>query len=109
MGAAAAQLCAWLQQGGQSTEEACAAVRSFLVALHSNQLGAPTAATAATDVPGTRPGASSSSSRRAAEDRAAAVRQVAAAAAEHCRSDPSVAVEVVLQLLVEQVGWLRVW
>jgi hypothetical protein len=86
--AASAQLCAWLKQGRQSTAEACAAVRSFLLALHS--CGPDSAASNA-------------------QGRAAAVEAVAAAAGELCRSDPAVALEVVMQLLGEEVGagWNR--
>lgn len=80
--AASAQLCAWLKQGGQGTAEACAAVRSFLLALHS--CGPESAATNV-------------------QERAAAVQAVAAAAGELCRSDPAVALEVVMQLLAEEV------
>jgi hypothetical protein len=123
LGAASAQLCAWLQHGGQGTEEACTSVRSFLAALHSQPHTAGTSGggTADGSVSGTiGAGASSNRDRAAqgaggmaaaavkcvsAEERAAAVQQVAAAAAEHCRSDPAVALEVVMQLLMEQVSW----
>jgi hypothetical protein len=86
LAAASAQLCAWLKQGGQSTAEACAAVRSFLLAL--NSCGLDSAATNA-------------------QERAAAVQAVAAAAGELCRSDPAVALEVVMQLLSEEVSWRK--
>jgi hypothetical protein len=114
LAAASAQLCAWLQQGAQGTEEACAAVRSFLVALHSQAGGGSSKASHSGAGPaasagaagGRATGASSVAAVRcSAEERAAAVQQVAAAAADRCRSDPAVALEVVLHLLNEQVGW----
>lgn len=103
LGPASAQLCAWLQQGGQSTQEACAAVRTFLVALHMLD----TAPAACTTAGAARAAAGSTHAavpvRCTAGECAAAVQQVAAAAAEHCRSEPAVALEVVLQILAEQV------
>lgn len=116
LGAASAQLCAWLQQGAQGTEEACTAVRSFLIALHSQAStraahsgDGPPSAGAEGDPPATGAGSAAAagaqaSARCSAEERAAAVQQVAAAAADRCRSDPAVALEVVLHLLDEQVS-----
>jgi hypothetical protein len=122
LGAASTQLCAWLQHGGQGTEEACAAVRSFLAAVHSQPYTARTSGggTAGGTVSSAVDASANSNGDDAAqgagsidavavkcasaEERAAAVQQVAAAAAEHCRSDPAVALEVVMQLLMEQVS-----
>jgi len=99
--AASAQLCAWLQQGVQSTEEACAAVRAFLAALYT--LHSPPASAAA--AAGTGRGIIGSSD---GGERAAAVQAVAAAVAERCRSAPAVALEVVMQILAEQVREVQV-
>lgn len=108
VGAASAQLCAWLRQGGQGTEEACSAVRSFLVALHpqgsSARQTAPTVQGRHLGDRNAAAGEVQGAGRCSGEEHAAAVQQVAAAAAEHCRADPAVALEVVLQLLAEQVA-----
>lgn len=98
--AASAQLCAWLQQGVQSTEEACAAVRAFLAALHT-QHSPPASAAAAASTGGGVIGSSDGG------ERAAAVQAVAAAVAERCRSAPAVALEVIMQILAEQVRIYR--
>jgi hypothetical protein len=117
LGAASAQLCAWLAQGGHSAEEACDAVRSFLVALHTpgavaspgtaaGQVSAGAAATASAAGDSVQAQAAApgqlSSSCCTPQERAAAVQQVAAAAAEHCGSNPAVGLEVVMQLLSSQ-------
>lgn len=98
---AATQLCLWLQQGGQSTEEACAAVRAFLRALHD--------AAASSSMPQAAAGGSDSAVTAAAvavthSSAAEAVQRVAEAAAERCRSDPGVALVVVQELLSDQGG-----
>ncbi|KAF8064657.1 Rnf14 [Scenedesmus sp. PABB004] len=74
---ASAQLCAWLRQGGQAPDEACAAVDAFLSALHA----------------AAGPGGDE-----------AAVADVAAAAAERVRGDASVAVTVAMALLASEGG-----
>lgn len=123
LGAASAQLCAWLKQGGQRTEEACTAVRSFLVALHAHvgpaaNTGGTSAAMTANDTAIAAAGVQVQDGRArgaaaargcSAEERAEAVQQVAAAAAEHCRTDPAVALEVAMQLLADPVSGWRVF
>lgn len=119
VGAASAQLCACLKQGGQRTEEACAAVRSFLLALHAHVgasistgagaaacAGAATKAAAGARVQDGRAGRGAGAAPPAcsAEERAAAVQQVAASAAEHCKTEPAVALEVAMQLLSDPVS-----
>jgi hypothetical protein len=118
LGAASAQLCAWLKQGGQRTEEACTAVRSFLVALDTHvgapvSMGGTTAVMTVSDTASAAAGVQVQDGRArgaaaaggcSAEERAAAVQQVAAAAAEHCRTDPAVALEVAMQLLADPVS-----
>eukprot|EP00775_Hariotina_reticulata_P012281 gene12281-12417_t len=81
MSPAVAQLCAWLRQGSQTTQEACDTVVAFLGALHSSHL----------DKHQPLPPQSAAVQ--------AAIQHLADAAVERCQSDPCVAVAVALQLL----------
>jgi hypothetical protein len=83
--AATTQLCAWLQQGGHATAEACAAVQAFMTFMYACS-------------------SSSSSSTPTVAEREAAVQQVAAAAVQHCKHEPDVALQLALQLLAEEVS-----
>lgn len=109
---AAAQLCAWLKQGGQagqhgqaeqgdrSAEEACRAVDAFLKALHASC----SASTEAARCESGQLASGAAASAAAAGDASAAllkqlVQQVADAAVERCQGQPAVAVAVVMRLM----------
>lgn len=82
---AAAQLAAWLREGGQASEEACSTVTAFLQALQQ----APAKGAAA------------------AAGSAKVLQQLVQAAAARCSTEPAVAVSVLLELLQVRCSGVR--